>query len=58
MGEVADMMLDGTLCAGCGAYIGAGDRECPTYCSMDCLPESYKKMDNPEASIVAVKEGP
>lgn len=24
MGEIADMMLDGTLCAGCGDYIGDG----------------------------------
>lgn len=23
MGEVADMMLDGTLCEGCGVYLGA-----------------------------------
>lgn len=22
MGEVADMMLDGTLCARCGTYVG------------------------------------
>lgn len=24
MGDVAEMMLDGTLCEGCGAYLGAG----------------------------------
>lgn len=23
MGEIADMMLDGTLCEGCGEYVGA-----------------------------------
>ena len=23
MGEIADMMLDGTLCEGCGEYIGS-----------------------------------
>lgn len=27
MGEIADMMLDGTLCQGCGVYIG----ECGGY---------------------------
>ena len=25
MGEIADMMLDGTLCEWCGAYLGEGD---------------------------------
>jgi hypothetical protein len=24
MGDIADMMLDGTLCEGCGVYIGDG----------------------------------
>lgn len=24
MGEIADMMLDGTLCEGCGVFIGTG----------------------------------
>lgn len=23
MGDIADMMLDGTLCAGCGEYLGS-----------------------------------
>lgn len=35
MGEVADMMLEGTLCAGCGVYIGRGDFGIPQYCE-DC----------------------
>ncbi len=33
MGEIADMMIDGTLCEGCGAYLGEGDgypRRCPS----------------------------
>jgi hypothetical protein len=35
MGEIADMMLDGTLCEGCGDFIGrhAGF---PQYCSPRC----------------------
>ncbi len=39
MGEYADMMLDGTLCETCGAYIG---RDCgyPQYCSKACAAES------------------
>lgn len=32
MGEVAEMMLDGTLCEGCGVYLGGGDGH-PAYCS-------------------------
>lgn len=25
MGEIADMMLEGTLCPSCGEYLGDGD---------------------------------
>lgn len=35
MGDIADMMLDGTLCEGCGEYIGEGDGF-PQYCSSQC----------------------
>ena len=35
MGEIAEMMLDGTLCEGCGEYIGA-DACYPQYCSPEC----------------------
>lgn len=31
MGEIADMMLDGTLCSGCGEYLG-GDCGYVTLC--------------------------
>lgn len=37
MGEYAEMMLDGTLCEGCGSYIGdAGGGGVPRYCSRQC----------------------
>lgn len=41
MGEMAEMMLDGTLCGGCGAYIDDDDgdgipRYCSTQCARDC----------------------
>ena len=36
MGEVADMMLDGTLCEGCGVYLGSDWG--PAYCT-DCSKE-------------------
>jgi hypothetical protein len=35
MGEIADMMLDGTLCEACGEYIGEGEGF-PRYCSEEC----------------------
>ena len=31
MGNIADAMLDGTLCASCGEYLGSG-LGCPTLC--------------------------
>lgn len=37
MGEVAEMMLDGTLCEGCGTYIDdEGGDGIPRYCSPQC----------------------
>lgn len=37
MGEIADMMLDGTLCEGCGEYLDDEDGDgVPRYCSADC----------------------
>lgn len=46
MGEIADMMLDGTLCEGCGVYIGEGDGF-PQYCSKDCADDrGYSEQEN------------
>jgi hypothetical protein len=37
MGEIADMMLDGTLCEGCGEFIDDDGAEgFPRYCSKEC----------------------
>lgn len=37
MGEIADMMLEGDLCAGCGAFIDEqGGDGYPRYCSKQC----------------------
>lgn len=33
MGDIADMMLDGTLCQVCGEYIGQEDFDFPQSCS-------------------------
>ena len=46
MGEIADAMLDGTLCAGCGDYLGRDDGF-PIYCA-GCkphFPENAPKSD-------------
>ena len=33
MGEIADMMLDGTLCAGCGEFLNEEPTGYPVYCA-------------------------
>ncbi|GLI21852.1 endogenous inhibitor of DNA gyrase (YacG/DUF329 family) [Xanthobacter flavus] len=41
MGEIAEMMLDGTLCASCGGYIDDdGADGIPRYCSPQCRRDS------------------
>jgi len=42
MGEIAEMMLDGTLCAGCGEFIGS-DAGYAQYCSPQCQRASEPK---------------
>lgn len=36
MGDIADMMLDGTLCEGCGASLIGPAPGYPRYCSKQC----------------------
>ncbi len=36
MGEIADMMIGGELCEGCGEFIDAGHMGIPMYCSVEC----------------------
>ena len=37
MGEIANMMLDGTLCVQCGGYIEDGEPDgIPRHCSAEC----------------------
>lgn len=49
MGEIADMMLDGTLCEGCGEFIEGDASGFPRYCSPQCakdrgvVPEIQKR---------------
>lgn len=46
MGEIAEMMLDGTICEGCGVFLeGEGF---PRYCSPACDPSSYVDLKGTE----------
>jgi len=40
MGEIAEMMLDGTLCASCGTYMEGEAVGFPSYCSSRCAKDA------------------
>jgi Zn finger protein HypA/HybF involved in hydrogenase expression len=42
MGDVADMMLDGTLCEGCGVYLEGEAPGYPRYCT-SCKHDHWKE---------------
>ncbi|KKN03530.1 hypothetical protein LCGC14_1106710 [marine sediment metagenome] len=50
MGDIADAMLDGTLCAFCGEYLDREPTGNPEYCDDECResaggnPEDWKEM--------------
>jgi hypothetical protein len=46
MGDIAEMMLDGTLCQGCGEFLG-GDDGLPGYCA-GCAPRPSRAKRKPE----------
>jgi hypothetical protein len=46
MGEIADMMLDGTLCEQCGEYIDEGDGF-PRLCAACKADNPVKKKETP-----------
>lgn len=39
MGDISEMMLDGTLCEGCGVYLEGEGEGFPRYCSKQCEPQ-------------------
>lgn len=47
MGEIADAMLDGSLCQGCGEYLGGGDGF-PVLCA-GCAPSD--RQPKPERRV-------
>ena len=53
MGEIADMMLDGTLCEGCGTYLG-DETGYPGYCS--ACARDRKGIEQEQAKPVVPEE--
>jgi hypothetical protein len=51
MGEIADMMLDGTMCQGCGVWLhdGADGPGYPGYCS-DCQRDARGSNSKPAST--------
>ena len=54
MGEIAEMMLDGTLCECCGEYIGS-DAGYPQYCSEGCAADRGLEFDNSQLTEADAK---
>lgn len=54
MGEIADMMLDGTMCQGCGVWLHGGEDGpgYPGFCS-DCKPKQRSLAPSNPAPKVA-----
>lgn len=44
MGEIAEMMLDGTLCGDCGTLIDGEDAGYPRYCCRSDRPEKEERF--------------
>ena len=49
MGDVADMMMDGTLCEGCGEFIDDDPPGYPRKCR-DCKKDDKKDKPKPKRS--------
>ncbi len=55
MGEIAEMMLDGTLCEACGEFIG-DESGFPQYCSRQCAAARGMACDNPKPKKTKAKK--
>lgn len=58
MGEIADMMLDGTLCEGCGCYLEGGGDGFPRYCSARCAGDRLATDDRYEPRVPKYRKPP
>lgn len=55
MGEIAEMMLDGTLCEACGAFLDDSEGDSPgfpCYCSEECAKSRDSECDFPDNGVV------
>ena len=56
MGEIAEMMLEGLLCEGCGDFIDEdGDEGIPRYCSPECAAGRGMKYTPPKKRSRKIK---
>ena len=54
MGDIADMMLDGTICEGCGEFLDNDGPGFPRYCAgcePDAKAERARKHEPPKAKV-------
>lgn len=51
MADISEMMLDGTLCEGCGCNLAGDPPGYPRYCSRQC--QQDRRQENPASTKVA-----
>ena len=51
MGEIAEMMLDGTLCESCGVALGGEPSGYPQYCSPQCAEDAGFSFKNNQSKM-------
>lgn len=56
MGDIADMMLDGTLCECCGVYIPGEAPGHPRYCSAQCRADRTPAVRPSAAANIAANK--
>lgn len=56
MGEYADMIIDGTVCEGCGELIDGESPGFPRHCSQACDPYGDEKPISKQKSSKKVKK--
>lgn len=57
MGEIADMMLEGDLCEGCGAALDGEGYGIPRYCSNECAKDrGYDGIQSDGAGVYKDKK--
>lgn len=59
MGDIADMMIEGILCEGCGEYMGdaVGYPRCCPDCSKPAFPKPVPKVKCPTCGKKVKKSG-